>query len=88
MKKIRLQSYIGPLPETALYFCHKSLLFNLAGNAGDCTGRCEELEDTLVKIREDVVEALNAWVVRTHSPILSTEYGLNTKVCFRLYAFQ
>lgn len=45
----------------------------------DCTGRCEELEDTLASIREDVVEALNAWVVRTHSPTLSTEFGLNTK---------
>uniref|UniRef100_A0A0P4WMG4 Thioredoxin domain-containing protein n=1 Tax=Scylla olivacea TaxID=85551 RepID=A0A0P4WMG4_SCYOL len=51
----------------------------LFSNAGDCTGRCEELEDTLASIREDVVEALNAWVVRTYSPTLSTEYGLNTK---------
>lgn len=42
--------------------------------------RCEELEDTLASIREDIVEALNAWVVRTHSPTLSSEYGLNTKV--------
>ncbi|XP_050732336.1 uncharacterized protein LOC127006427 [Eriocheir sinensis] len=51
----------------------------LFSNEADCTGRCEELEDTLASIREDIVEALNAWVVRTHSPTLSIEYGLNTK---------
>lgn len=45
----------------------------------ECTGRCEDLEDTLALIREDVVEALNAWVVRTHSPALAEEYGLNDK---------
>ncbi|KAG0711073.1 hypothetical protein GWK47_021496 [Chionoecetes opilio] len=48
----------------------------------DCIGRCENLEATLASIREDVVEALNAWVVRCHSPTLATEYGLNTKVHF------
>ncbi|KAK3863455.1 hypothetical protein Pcinc_030763 [Petrolisthes cinctipes] len=41
-----------------------------------CTGGCEELEDTLASIREDVVEAVNAWVVRTHSPNLALQYGL------------
>lgn len=51
----------------------------LFSNEADCTGRCEKLEDTLASIREDIVEALNAWVVRTHSPTLSIEYGLNTK---------
>lgn len=42
-----------------------------------CSGKCRELEETLSSIREDVVESLNAWVVRTHSPELNTEYGLN-----------
>ncbi|XP_066989793.1 thioredoxin domain-containing protein [Macrobrachium rosenbergii] len=49
----------------------------LLSDEKDCGEKCKELEETLASIREDVVESLNAWVVRTHSPELSEEYGLN-----------
>ncbi|KAK4304544.1 hypothetical protein Pmani_023425 [Petrolisthes manimaculis] len=48
----------------------------LFSEGSECTGGCEELEDTLASIREDVVEAVNAWVIRTHSPTLALQYGL------------
>lgn len=56
------------------------LCVHFSGEGTECTGRCEELEDTLASIREDVVEAVNAWVVRTHSPTLAVQYGLIGKV--------
>ncbi|XP_045606261.1 thioredoxin domain-containing protein [Procambarus clarkii] len=51
----------------------------LFGDSSECTGRCKELEGTLALIREDIVETFNAWVVRTHSPSLAEQYGLNNK---------
>lgn len=54
----------------------------MVGGSVKCTGRCQDLEDTLTFVREDVVEALNAWVVRTHAPALAEQYGINSKVGF------
>ncbi|XP_068213563.1 thioredoxin domain-containing protein-like [Palaemon carinicauda] len=48
----------------------------LLSDQKECSEKCGELEETLASIREDVVEALNAWVVRTYAPELSVEYGL------------
>ncbi|KAG7168363.1 uncharacterized protein LOC121867210 [Homarus americanus] len=51
----------------------------LFSDSSECTGKCEELEATLELIREDIVEALNAWVVRTHTPAVAQQYGLSGK---------
>ncbi|XP_053644397.2 uncharacterized protein [Cherax quadricarinatus] len=56
-----------------------SFLVVLFSDSSECTGKCKELEDTLALIREDIVEAFNAWVVRSHSPSLAEQYGLSSK---------
>ncbi|XP_047494537.1 uncharacterized protein LOC125042735 [Penaeus chinensis] len=52
----------------------------LFSDTPECTGKCKDLEDTLIAVREDIVESLNAWVVRTHSPALAKQYGLTAVV--------
>ncbi|KAK7023614.1 hypothetical protein SK128_022253 [Halocaridina rubra] len=48
----------------------------LLSDGEECQGKCQDLEETLASVREDIVESLNAWVVRSHSPEMSKEYGL------------
>lgn len=43
---------------------------------GKCEEICSSLENTLTSIREDLVESLNAWVVRAESLQFATKFGL------------
>lgn len=63
------------LSQTINDFLSTEILFS-TGDTPECTGKCKDLEDTLTAVREDIVESLNAWVVRTHSPALAKQYGL------------
>ncbi|KAF2366866.1 Thioredoxin domain [Trinorchestia longiramus] len=41
----------------------------------ECTGSCKKLEQQLLHIREEIVEALGAWVIRCHAPDTLTKWG-------------
>lgn len=56
----------------------ESFVVLLLGESEECSGRCEDLEDSLVAVREDVVESLNAWVLRTYSPKYNTQFGIKS----------
>lgn len=62
--------------EVEQVLAEESFVLLLLGENEECIDVCEELEDTLAAVREDVVESLNAWVLRTYSPKLNTEYGI------------
>lgn len=64
--------------EVEQLLAEESYVVLLLGESEECNGRCEELEDSLVAVREDVVESLNAWVLRTYSPKHNTQYGIKS----------
>ncbi|KAA0193414.1 hypothetical protein HAZT_HAZT000218 [Hyalella azteca] len=40
-----------------------------------CTAGCDTLEKQLLRVREEIVEALGAWVVRCHAPDTQIHWG-------------
>ena len=44
--------------------------FLILGKDEECTGLCKTYEDTLLSIREDLVENTGGWVIRSYAPEL------------------